>query len=137
MTEPPEKEETKVTAPVLARNNAEETLMEDEIAKKVQRRVKCETHLYSGCGFSKKKKQLLKAFGGMWKELERVGWRKVRTSTDRVVSAVVLQFFYHTIPWNLAALGLAGNLGVYSNTFPFVATYSVLGAKLLSVLRHR
>ena len=79
MTETPEKEETKVTPPVLPSNDTEEALLEAEIAKKVQQRVKRETHLYAGCGFSKKKKQLLEAFWGtMWKELERIGWRKVR-----------------------------------------------------------
>jgi len=53
---------------------------EDDIAKKVQQRMKCEAHLHSGCGHGKKKTQLLEAFWSiMWKELESIGWRKVRT----------------------------------------------------------
>lgn len=81
MTEP----ETKETSTALSTDNTKsgyvsESPEEDDIAKKVQQKMKYEAHLTSGCGHGKKKTQLLEAFWNiMWKELDRIGWRKVRS----------------------------------------------------------
>ena len=81
MTEPETKETS--TTPAITINTktgyVSESPEEDDVAKKVQQRMKLEAHLTSGCGHGKKKTQLLEAFWStMWKELERIGWRKVR-----------------------------------------------------------
>ena len=118
MTETPETEVTKVTAPVVITKNDEITLNKDDIVKKVQQRVKRETHLYAGCGFSKKKKQLLDAFWGtMWTMgLERAGWLKVRSSFHR-------RIHFHYMSWNLVKIAppsappIALKFGGLSNSF--------------------
>lgn len=82
MAEPGNKE-TVSSPSTLVKTNVDgvsEYQEDDDVARKVQQRMKLEAHLTSGCGYGKKKTQLLEAFWGiMWKELELIGWRKVRT----------------------------------------------------------
>ncbi len=81
MTEPGEEATNSIPSDLVNTKveNVSETNEGSDIAKKVQQRMKLEAHLTSGCGHGKKKAQLLEAFWNtMWKELELIGWRKVR-----------------------------------------------------------
>lgn len=72
-------------------NNAGSSV-DSDIARKVERQAKLGAHLNSERGTGNKRSQLLNAFWDkIWKELESIGWVKVRSSY-RMKSIVYSKF---------------------------------------------